>query len=552
MSIQALASHLQSTLAASVAFPLDGAALKRIPETVEHFVNELQRANPGKAVDPQEVLKYSYASMSKWLKGRAPPRQFQQPQQSVMPLTQFSIEPPREESSEMDPDAAFAAIMSARSKQLEQAPRAPASAPSSSDTLMPLDLLSRRPPENFSKPAPDTVQQKDVIIPQEDTVKYRDLEYNLILNSKDRDWLNNPKENRYHFTVQFRARTEQVRTVTNSAGVKQLRRDMGAPTQLTVVNRLQNIKRLEFVKAIVPNEGLRVTVPLDSTTEPPTPAPGSAFTSILSLPSVTVIVDELQGNNTGTNGDMDKALAVCQYDATWRSESNFSTYGINRGFALIIPKFMKAQREYDPTPLANLQTMTIRLLDPESNPLSTQPDCALVSAIVFGGPITSPPSSSIYATASISTTQPAYIFIQTSTWFPMWAFSQMDKIWFQGLSFSLTAIEGADDLITWLQDTSGQIIVGIAHTNSGGNVIDGPNSAGYANWIIIRNRFQDPSTGSVDLDPFTSDEAAFYTAVNVRPLASGGLINLSRQVQVTLRAVVRGMDTTTLVRPDNV
>lgn len=549
MSIQALASHLQSTLAASIPIPLDGAALKRIPETVEHFVNELQRANPGKAVDPQKVLEYSYASMSKWLKGRAPPRQYQQPQQSVMPLTQFSIDK-SEESSEMDPDAAFAAIMSARSKQLDQAPRAPSAPSSSSDTLMPLDLLSRRPPENFRKPAPDTVQQKDVIIPQEDTVKYRDLEYNLILNSKDRDWLNNPKENRYHFTVQFRARTEQVRTVTNSAGVKQLRRDMGAPTQLTVVNRLQNIKRLEFVKAIVPNEGLRVTVPLDSTTETPTPAPGSAFTSILSLPSVTVIVDELQGNNTGTNTDMDKALAVCQYDATWRSESNFSTYGINRGFALIIPKFMKAQREYDPTPLANLQTMTIRLLDPESNSLSTQPDCAMVSAIVFGGQITAPIPTSIYAT-NISTTAPAYIFIQTPTWFPMWAFSQMDKIWFQGLSFS-PAIDGADDLITWLQDTAGQIIVGIAHTTEGNDVQDGPNAAGYANWIIIRNRFQDPSTGSVLLDPFTSDEAAFYEAINGRTLASGGLINLSRQVQVTLRAVVRGMDTTTLVRPDNV
>lgn len=539
MSIQALASNLQTTLASNLPYPLDGAALKRIPETVEHFVNELQRT--GQTVDPQKVLEYSYASMSKWLKGRGQPRQYQQPTQSVMPLTQFTIgsQVATGGPEEMDPDAAFAAIMSARAKQLEQAPRAPAPPPSTSDTLMPLDLLSRRPPESFRKPAPDTVQQKDVIIPQEDTVKYRDLEYNLILNSKDRDWLNNPKENRYHFTVQFRARTEQVRTVTNAAGVKQLKRDMGAPTQPTVVNRLQNIKRIEFVKAIVPNEGLRVTVPLADGL----PSPGTAFTSILSLPSVTVIVDELQGNNTGTNTDMDKALAVCQYDATWRSESNFSIYGINRGFALIIPKFMKAQREYDPTPLANLQTMTIRLLDPESNPLSTQPDCALVAAIKFGGSL----SATSYASND-------YLFINTSTWFPMWAFSQMDKIWFQGLGFGGAAITGADELFTWLQGPEGQIIVGIAYDDGSGGVADGANGAGYANWIVIRNRFQDPSTGAVTLDPFTNevDEGAFRTAVNGRAVASGGLINLSRQVQITLRAIVRGMDTTTLVRPDNV
>jgi hypothetical protein len=512
LNIQEIVTNLRGTLASKVPGLLtDPAATKRITRTVDHYIGQIQqRSPPGAPINSQEVLRLSYDSMISWLKGRGPLT-------GQQGTSRFE--------SEVDPETAFASIMASREQQVSSSPRNPPGAPSSADTLMPVDLLSRRPPTEFRGRAPESVQQKDVIQPQEDIVKYREVEYNLILNSKDRDWLNNTKENRYSFTVQFRART------------------MG-PTmgpQPTVVNRLQNIKRIEFIKAVIPNEGLCVTVPLDASGNP---TPTTAFTSVLSLPSVTVMVDEIQGNNTGTNQDMDKALAVCQYDATWRSEANFTTYGVNRGYTLFIPKFMKAQREYTPAPLANLQTLTIRLVDTESNLLSTLPDSSSISRIVFGDVSI---TTSIYDSTS-------YIFIQTSTYFPYWSYSQLDKLLFQGITLTPPpTVSGASDFITWLQDTAGHMIVGVGYSSGGSPyaVTDGANSAGYANWIIIRNRFEDPSTGSTDPKDFSSNEATFRTDV-AAATPTGALLNLNRQVQLSLRAIVREMDNSSMVRSDNV
>ena len=516
LNIQEIVTNLRGTLASKVPGLLtDPAATKRITRTVDHFIGQIQqRSPPGAPINSQEVLRLSYDSMISWLKGRGPLT-------GQQGTSRFE--------SEVDPETAFASIMASREQQVSSSPRNPPGAPSSADTLMPVDLLSRRPPTEFRGRAPESVQQKDVIQPQEDIVKYREVEYNLILNSKDRDWLNNTKENRYSFTVQFRART------------------MG-PTmgpQPTVVNRLQNIKRIEFIKAVIPNEGLCVTVPLDASGNP---TPTTAFTSVLSLPSVTVIVDEVQGNNTGTNQDMDKALAVCQYDATWRSEANFTTYGVNRGYTLFIPKFMKAQREYTPAPLANLQTLTIRLVDTESNLLSTLPDSSSISRIVFG----SATSGSMYS--SESPPSKSYIFIQTSTYVPYWSYSQLDNLLFQGITFSNAPFDGASDFITWLQDTAGHMIVGVANISGGDptyTVTDGANTAGYANCIIIRNRFEDPSTGATGPKDFSTNESQFRTDV-AAATPTGALLNLNRQVQLSLRAIVREMDNSSMVRSDNV
>ena len=45
--------------------------------------------------------------------------------------------------------------------------------------------------------------QQDFIIKQDDIISYKETEYNLFLYSADRDWLNNTRENRYNFSVNF-------------------------------------------------------------------------------------------------------------------------------------------------------------------------------------------------------------------------------------------------------------------------------------------------------------------------------------------------------------
>lgn len=447
---------------------------ERLQRTLTHYIGEVERVGKGGS---QDILRMTYDSMAKWFRRNL----------SFSPAKT----PDERFTTEIDAEAVFASIKAAR--------------------------------------AP--VQQKDVLQPHEDTVKYREVEYNLVMNSKDRDWLVNVHQNRYNFVIQFN---------TNY-------KPQGFGLQANIQNRLRNIVRLEFIKAILPVEGLTVVVPRDCSGS--TTTPQNAFYSVLALPSVNVLVDEFQGNNVGTNNDIDKSLAVCQYDATWRSESVWNKPGVNRGYSLFFPKFMKAQRVYTPTPLSNLQTLSFRLQDPEGGLLSKIPDASVLAGIVFSNTLT-PASPSCYADSNGE-----YIFLQTQEWFPLWSYSQLDKILLQGLTFvSAQQPSAATALNEWLQSSEGHSVVGVAHSDSGGVVLDGVNSGGYANWIIIRNRFANPQSGTVALDYFSGSPAgdAELGADLVGYPQTGGILNLSRQVQLYIRVITREYDLTTNVRADNV
>jgi hypothetical protein len=368
-------------------------------------------------------------------------------------------------------------------------------------------------PAFFKQPQP-SVQPKDFLLKQEDIVKYRESEYNMILNSKDRDWVNNTKENRYTFAVQL------------DSGSK----PQGTSSQVSITNRFRNITKIEFVKVILPVEGLDVVVQRDCATTGE-PDASLSFVSVLATPFITIVMDEMTGNNYGTNDKIDKSLAVCQYDATWKSETANTTSTTSRGYTVFIPKFMKAQRIYAPTPLASLQKMSFSILNPENAPLSTIPDAVSVSKVVF--PFGSSTISSCYGSGPND-----YLFIQTKEWFPVWSFSILDRIQFAGLDSS-----GNQDIIDWLQQEQGHVVIQTAY-DALINVEDGTNTAGYANYIIIRNRFNDPKTGSAARLPFVSESTVSLT--------QGAALNLNRQVQLTLRVTVRELDSTTNLRPDNV
>jgi hypothetical protein len=144
-----------------------------------------------------------------------------------------------------------------------------------------------------------------------------------------------------------------------------------------------------------------------------------------------------------------------------------------------------------------------------------------------------------------------------------------------------TSTQAVDDVITHLQNEDGLTIAGIAYARnitaverqrdfndtsyeltSGARLtfatsvlIDGPNSAGYARFIIVRGKFMDPTTGSVSVSPYGGavNNSAVSTAIvsGTTQIKSGKLINLSRQTQLIFRVITREYDSTSLVRPDN-
>jgi hypothetical protein len=528
---QRMLSSLRTTFQQRVPGGLTGAADARLQRSLNHYIKEVIHAHG--TIDEQETLRATYDSMTKWYRRNTTQIALPSSATNNSDIAPFS----RKESEEENPmtnnvttnDNPLVLFERMRTARSEPQPLNAVSAVTNIPELKPLETSLRVAADKFR------IQAKDIVTPQEDVVKYRETEHNLILNSRDRNWLANTKENRYNFSV-----------VLDSAA-----REQGTGVQLTIRNRFRNIVRVEFVKAILPVESLETVVPrycCDGNDTVVETAPSEAFYSILALPYVNVTLDEFTGNNYGTKASVDRSLAVCQYDSTWRTDQLNHNRNTSRGYTLFFPKFMKAQRVYAPTPLANFQRLSFQVLDPEDHVLSKIPDAALISSILFGNSVDA--SGSCYADPSGE-----YLFVQLKEWVPAWTFSQLDKVLFAGLTFG-----GSDAatcaLVNWLQRDEGHISIGMSHINDDGTVSDGPNACGYANMVVIRNRFTDPSTGACGLDYFSGSalgDETLAAAVADFPegYQTGGILNLSRQVQLVLRVVTREFDSATNIRPDN-
>lgn len=372
---------------------------------------------------------------------------------------------------------------------------------------------------------------QDVLIRQDPIVTYREIENNLILYSADRDWLKNTRENRYSFTVNFDP-------ANNRQGF--------APSPATQ-QRFKNITRIELVKAIMPAEGIDVLI---------TQFDGAPVTtyqnSILSFPFLTVNVQELDGNNYGTDNFLDRSFGVLQYDANWYSDpASQADPQDSRGYLAMIPKFMKCQRVYHPTPLSTLQKLSISMLRPDGTLVSTVPDTLDIYNIFASN------TAGAFVPSAYDVTvggQPAYFFINTAAFFSRFQVSVGDRIQIGGFNYddaTLAANPGLVDFVQWINRAEGHLVAAIGYTNTSGTYIaDGANGAGYANYIIIQARYADPTTGQVALQPFTNITAAL--AGNMGGLLlPRRLLNLNRQIQLVFRVITREMDGVGQLRPDN-
>lgn len=484
-TFQSMLASLRSTFTARLPHGLSDSADVRLQRTLHHYIREILRVQG--TLNEQDILRESFTSMAHWF---------------------------RRNTEHLVPDMTGSS--------------------SSSISYSPSQVPSPVPSQ-----VPSQVQQKDFLQKQEDVVKYRETEYNLVINSKDRDWVNSKVQNRYNFSVQLGGTRPQ-----------------GVQLQTTLTHQFRNITRIEFVKAVIPVEGLDViALQGDSCAS----VPDQAFYSALGMPYVQVMMDEIVGNNYGTNDTIDRSLAICQYDAAWRSEVvSVDTY-TNRGYSLFFPKFMKAQRVYAPTPLASLQQMSFQILAPENQLLSKSLDAAALQTVLFSNNLDLS-SNSCYANDASG----EYLFLKTSSWFSLWAFSQIDKVQLAGLFLDPSGNPSASDFIRWIQREEGHVVVGIAHTDISGvtpTIEDGPNECGYGNYIIIRNRFLDPTqNGTCVRDRFGSlaNETTLANALKaITPTAipstiGGAVLNLSRQVQLVMRIITRELDSTSSLRPDNI
>ena len=373
---------------------------------------------------------------------------------------------------------------------------------------------------------------QEYIIKQEDVVKYKENEINLYVYSGDRDWLNNRNENRYNFTINFNTIHDIVGN-TFSPSVKE---------------RFKNIVRMELVKAILSAESLEVNVLANTNSTTNT----NRITNILSYPYLMIRLSEWTGNGFGTNQYIDNTFGLIQYDQAWKSD----LMAPNFGYISLTPRYLKAQRVYAPTPLATLQKLSIQVERPDGRALTHELDILDVNKILFA-------TSVLTSVFSNTPDDLSYIFIRTNTYFSKFFVAEGDRIIFRGYNVgtdSYVTQAMADDLNNFINKADGHLVCGTGV--SVGTVVpiavtDGPNSVGYANYIIIRSRFADPTTGSTSRNYFgggaddTNENLIKLRLDQNSPEGPCAFLNTNRQSHIVLRLITREMDAMSNLRPDN-
>ncbi len=392
---------------------------------------------------------------------------------------------------------------------------------------------------------------QNYVMREEKVVSYKEVENNLFIYSGDRDWLRNNKENRYNFTVNFDPANNGQSFGPNPS----------------VQEKFKNITRIEFIKAIMPGEGLDVTI------RHITDASGTGWDTtyqdnILNFPYITVRIAELENNNFGTDNYLDRSFGLLQYDANWISDSHIidpsgSLIRSTRGYLAMIPKFLKCEKVYHPTPLSTLQKMTIDIHRPNGELISNSPDTFDINSILSsdwnGSGSSFPYNFSVIALpyyGSVATGGLNYFMINTSLFFSRFQVSVGDRIQINGFTYNdatLLANPGLADFVRWINQNQGHIVAATAYTEStAGPITLGYNNVGYANFLIIQARYQDPSSGSTSLAPFDGMASGTLLYNNRTGLqVPRRLIDLNKQLTLVFRVITREMDALPQIRPDN-
>jgi hypothetical protein len=265
--------------------------------------------------------------------------------------------------------------------------------------------------------------------------------------------------------------------------------------------------------------------------------------------------------NYGTDNFLDRSFGVLQYDAQWVSDD--TQKDCTRGYLAMIPKFLKCQKEFYPTPLSTLQKLTVDIRRPNGELVSTSPDTYDIAGIIGAGasavgpdfPFTVVPSGAYDIVAAAN---PANFYIVTNKYFSRFEVCPGDRIQLSGYTYTDGALNDPTngpalrEFCNWINRPEGHVVLDIGYTNSTTSMVDGPNQVGYGNIIVIQARYQDPSTGSIALAPFAA--ANFSNVLNAYGVALQSprrLIDLNKQLNLVFRVITREMDALPQIRPDN-
>jgi hypothetical protein len=567
--------------------PLDQEELDRLPRMIAHYMREVKSVNGNQPVTllNREVMRACAQQILNARGVRIPAasqenndqlmmdtaRRFEQLQsernsfmkRDTPPAPNFLLEATEEKSNAME--------MFQRQKAMRDEEMKQATITATQKSAVPFHIQSPGTPAGFQsvdiRASPHMAMnqspflQQDILQRKEEVLSYKENEYNLFINSIDRNWyydtplnFNTKKENRYDFMVNFSpANNINSFTITPAAQIK-----------------FKNISRIELVKAIIPTEAVDVfkTRYIDNGEVKTTFTGG---TTILSFPYLIVRVEELESNNYGTNSHIDSTFGMIQYDNKWSSEHlDYREYGINSttltnpGYVCMIPKFMKCQRVYHPTPLSTLQKMTIRLERPDGTIVNADMDTFDFLKVCMISNLSEnivDPDGHTY-NAIFSDTNPfkaspgnEYIVLESTQLFRATNAIAGDRLYIKGFRFPAEFDSGTPELrdkfTQFINRVEGHIIAAAQgytkdETNRNYIITPEPNSLGYAKYIIIPGL---PDIGNGSFIDFSSIADGLSTLTLTKPIACRG-INGNRQVQLVFRIITREIDSSSHIRSD--
>ena len=308
--------------------------------------------------------------------------------------------------------------------------------------------------------------------------------------------------------------------------------------------------------------------------------------NILNLPYVILRIAELETNNYGTDNFLDRSFGVLQFDTQWSSDVAYNARPLyNRGYFGMIPKFLKCQKEYYPTPLSTLQKLTIDIRRPNGDPISLAPDTFDIGGIIapqtgsgvagnkfpFTNIISFDNTNLNYnvVVPAINGTA-ANFFINTTKYFSKFQVCMGDRIQVNGYTYPDAVLNDATygqclrAFCAWINRPEGHIVINFAYSvtvdpaQNTTSILDGFNDIGYANFIIIQAPYQDPTSGNVQ--PMSFGPLINNTVPNIGAILNTfgtslqspvRLMNLNRQLNLVFRIVTRDMDSLPQLRPDN-
>jgi hypothetical protein len=342
---------------------------------------------------------------------------------------------------------------------------------------------------------------QDIIIPRSIQQGYYDKENNIIIHSIDRNWTND-NETRYRFRVKFEGNMDN--TSVRNQGV------------ISTRNTFNNVVGLQLVRIILPNESLHTMVELN--TDRSVGKRNRMFNS-LQYPYLNFNIGSFNGEIEGTNDAIQHSFTNIIYDNDFKSDlSNQSS-----GYLSYIPSDKTQKRIFYPTPLANLKMMDVELTNPFGNVLNNEKDALQIKRMFFGNsdisagystPANVDISNSIpyvYNGTETDVSEQNYIVIQTQKYFRAETVQIGDIVQFTDVSVPEDSDNKAE-ITTTLEDSTkvnfqnfinrkeGHHVVAIAHydditDNMNVPLTSGPNTVGYANFIVIEKKKSDYTEG---------------------------------------------------------